>query len=80
MAQRTLESALAQYKMVCDRLDAVNAEHAAKVVELNNVKTKIRSWLMENIKDAEVPSWVFDVDPVLNWNICKRMMLLCPAT
>lgn len=69
MAERTPESALRQYKMVCDKLDAAKAEYDAKVAELVNVKTKIESWLLENVSDFETPEWLFEANPSLNWVI-----------
>lgn len=72
MAERTLDSTLKQYRLVTDKLAELQAKHKAELAQLEATRSKIRSWLSENIKDAEVPSWVFEVDPVLNWNICKR--------
>lgn len=72
MAERTPESALRQYKMVCDKLDAAKAEYDAKVAELVNVKTKIESWLLENVSDFETPEWLFEANPSLNWQIGQK--------
>ena len=72
MAERTLDSALKQYRLVVDKLAELEAKHKAETVALQATKTKIRQWMSENIKDEETPAWLFELDPVLNWNICKR--------
>lgn len=69
MTQRTPESALQQYKQIVERLDALQAEHKAKVVQLETTKTKIENWLTENVTDFETPEWLFEVNPSLNWQI-----------
>ena len=72
MTAKTPESALRQYKLVCDKLDAAKAEYDAKVAELVNVKAKIRSYLMESGHEGDVLEWLIDADPALAWVVSEK--------
>lgn len=69
MTTRTPESALSQYKQIINKLTELEAEHVAKTAQLLATKTKIESWLTENVTDFETPEWLFEVNPSLNWQI-----------
>lgn len=69
MTQRTPETALKQYRLICDKLTELEAEHRAKTAQLEATRAKIESWLKESVQDFETPEWLFDVNPSLNWTI-----------
>lgn len=72
MSNRTPESALKQYKIVCDKLDAAKAEHTAKIAEMVNVKAKIRQYLIESGHEGDVHEWLIESDPALAWVVSEK--------
>ena len=72
MSNRTPESALKQYKLVCDKLDAAKAEYTAKIAEMVNVKAKIRQYLIESGHEGEIPEWLIESDPALAWVVSEK--------
>lgn len=72
MSNRTPESALKQYKLVCDKLDAAKAEHTAKIAEMVNVKAKIRQYLIESGHEGDVHEWLIESDPALAWVVSEK--------
>lgn len=72
MSNRTPESALKQYKLVCDKLDAAKAEYTAKIAEMVNVKAKIRQYLIESGHEGEVHEWLVEADPALAWVVSEK--------
>lgn len=69
MTQRTPETALKQYRLICDKLAELESEHRAKTAQLEATRAKIESWLKESVQDFETPEWLFEVNPSLNWTI-----------
>ena len=72
MSNRTPESALKQYKLVCDKLDAAKAEYTAKIAEMVNVKAKIRQYLIESGHEGDVHEWLIESDPALAWVVSEK--------
>lgn len=72
MSNRTPESALKQYKTICDKLDAAKAEYTAKIAEMVNVKAKIRQYLIESGHEGEVHEWLVESDPALAWVVSEK--------
>lgn len=72
MTTRTLQSALAQYRLVVDKLEALDAEHKAKTAQLEATRTKIRSWLMECNQEGETHEWLVECDPALAWQVSEK--------
>lgn len=72
MTERTLESALTQYRLVVDKLEALEAEHKAKTAQLEATKTKIRSWLSECGQEGETHEWLVEADPALAWTVSEK--------
>ena len=72
MTTRTLQSALAQYRLVTDKLEALEAEHKAKTAQLEATKTKIRSWLSECGQEGETHEWLVEADPALAWVVSEK--------
>jgi len=72
MTERTLDSALKQYRLVCDKLEALEAEHKAKTAQLEATKSKIRSWLSECGEEVEAPEWLVEADPAMAWGLGKK--------
>lgn len=72
MSNRTPESALKQYKIVCDKLDAAKAEYTAKIAEMVNVKAKIRQYLIESGHEGDVHEWLIEADPALAWVVSEK--------
>lgn len=72
MSNRTPESALKQYKLVCDKLDAAKAEYTAKIAEMVNVKAKIRQYLIESGHEGEIHEWLIECDPGLAWIVSEK--------
>ena len=72
MTTRTLDSALKQYRLVCDKLEALEAEHKAKTAQIEAAKAKIRSWLSECGQEGETHEWLVECDPALAWVVSEK--------
>lgn len=72
MTTRTLQSALAQYRLVADKLAELQAKHTAELSQLEATKTKIRSWLMECNQEGETHEWLVEADPALAWVVSEK--------
>lgn len=72
MTTRTLQSALAQYRLVADKLAELQAKHTAELSQLEATKTKIRSWLMECNQEGETHEWLVECDPALAWTVSEK--------
>lgn len=72
MTTRTLQSALAQYRLVCDKIEALEAEHKAKTAQIEATRSKIRSWLMECNQEGEAHEWLIEADPALAWVVSEK--------
>jgi hypothetical protein len=72
MTTRTLQSALAQYRLVVDKLAELQARHVAELAQLEATRTKIRSWLMECGCEGETHEWLVECDPALAWQVSEK--------
>lgn len=72
MTQRTPETALKQYRLICDKLTELEAEHKAKTAQLEATRTKIRSYLTESGYEGEVLEWLVEADPALAWTVSEK--------
>ena len=72
MTTRTLQSALTQYRLVIDKLEALEAEHKAKTAQIEAAKAKIRSWLSECGQEGETHEWLVECDPALAWVVSEK--------
>lgn len=72
MTQRTPETALKQYRLICDKLTELEAEHRAKTAQLDATRAKIRSYLTESGYQGEVLEWLIEADPALAWTVSEK--------
>lgn len=72
MTTRTPESALKQYRIICDKLTELEAKHKAETAQLEATKAKIRSYLMESGHEGEAHEWLIDADPALAWVVSEK--------
>lgn len=72
MTTRTLQSALTQYRLICDKLAELQAKHTAEKAQLEATKTKIRSWLSECGQEGETHEWLIEADPALAWVVSEK--------
>lgn len=72
MTTRTLQSALSQYRLVCDKLAELQAKHTAELAQLEATRAKIRSWLMECNQEGETHEWLVEADPALAWVVSEK--------
>lgn len=72
MTQRTPETALKQYRLICDKLTELEAEHRGKTAQLEATRAKIRSYLTESGYEGEVLEWLIEADPALAWTVSEK--------
>lgn len=72
MTTRTLQSALSQYRLVCDKLAELQAKHTAELAQLEATRAKIRSWLMECNQEGETHEWLVEADTALAWVVSEK--------
>lgn len=72
MTTRTLQSALSQYRLVCDKLAELQAKHKAELAQLEATRSKIRSWLSECGQEGETHEWLVECDPALAWVVSEK--------
>lgn len=72
MTTRTLQSALSQYRLVCDKLAELQAKHTAEKAQLEATRAKIRSWLSECGQEGETHEWLVEADTALAWVVSEK--------